>query len=52
MTLEPIKRDYVTKDRLDAEISKAKLEGIKIGIALASLLFAAVGAVGAAIALL
>lgn len=50
-TLQQIKTDYVSKDKLEAEISKAKLQGVKVGAVIASLLFAGIGALAAVIAL-
>lgn len=54
-TVSDIKADYVSKDKLEAEIVKAKYEGmkagIKAGITVASVIFAGISCLAAVIAL-
>ena len=50
--INKISKSYVTKDKLEAEITKAKLDGVKAGACIASLLFAGICAVAAVIALI
>ena len=47
-----IKADYVTRDKLEAEIAKAKLEGVKIGATIVGLLFAGLLLLAAVMALI